>query len=233
MFKIVDRSRNISTPKAEEAFRTATTYLKRSDLARFIMEQFEKSRSKTVVKVEVYPNRGGGNSWEPPAWKKGELGGTVFWEASRTEAGYQQFGSAAMALMHELGHAYQYLSEKKRMRDILKPKLSALSPALKRKIGSGDDFLNKIELTNTQAIELTVANEINKEIIFARGPRYKWLEPIREHYLKEGRPATKRLPNKDEITHYLTQLRQEHRSPTPVFQAAIFDPRASHYLTLM
>lgn len=233
MFTIVDRSRNARTQKAEKTFITASNYLKLSDLARFIMEQFEKSRSKTVVKVEVYPNRGGGNSWEPPAWKKGELGGTVFWEASRTEEGYREFGSAAMALMHELGHAYQYLSEKKRMREILKPKLSALFPKLKRKIGSGDDFLNNIELTNTQAIELTVANEINKEIVFARGPRYKWLEPIREQYLKEGKPATKRPPNKDEIRQYLTQLRQEHRSPTPVFQAAIFNPAASHFLTLM
>jgi len=233
MFDVIDRTRNAKTPKSKAAFEKAIKYLKLSDLARFIIEQFEDSSSTTVVKVEVPPNRGGGNSWDPPAWKRGDLGGTVWWQASRTPIGYTRFGSAAMALMHELGHAYQYLSEKKRVRDIIKPKLAAISSRVRRRVAGSENFLENLELTNTQAIELTVAHEINKQLVFARGPKYRWLEPVRELYQKGGIQVEKTPPKPEQIKEYVAQLRKERRSPPPIFKPVKYNPETSEYLTLI
>ena len=232
MFDVIDRTRNIKTRKAEEVFEKAIKYLKLSDFARFIIEQFEDSSSTTVVQVEVPPNRGG-NSWDPPAWKRGDLGGTVWWQAWRTEIEYQQFGSAAMALMHELGHAYQYLSEKKRVKDIIKPKLAAISSRVRRRVARSANFLDNLELTNTQAIELTVAHEINKELVFARGPKYQWLEPVRELYQEGGIQVEKTAPTPEQIKEYVAQLRKERRSPPPIFKPTKYDPKTSNYLTFI
>jgi hypothetical protein len=233
MLDVIDRTRNVKTAGSKEAFEKAIKYLKLSDLARFIIKQFEDSSSTTVVKVEVPPNRGGGNSWDPPAWKRGDLGGTVWWQASRTEIDYTRFGSAAMALMHELGHAYQYLSEKKRVKDIIKPKLAAIFPRVRRRVAGSANFLDNLELTNTQAIELTVAHEINKELVFARGPKYQWLEPVRELYQDRGIQVKKTAPTPEQIKEYVTQLRKERRSPPPIFKPIKYNPKTSNYLTLI
>ena len=225
MFEIIAKNRGFDKKASEEAsslFSTAVNYLRKSEFAQFIIDQLNDSKS--LIKIEAGPNLA--SEWNPSAFTMGNHAGSVDWCTQRkTIEEYQQYGSAALALMHELGHAYQYLSEKKRSKLII----------LSKKIFRIERWvLRKLEITNTQAVELTVAHEINKELIFMRGPNYKWLEPIRHKYLTDtGAPQAKSAITDGERKKYVAELRKEGRSPTPVFYKKGFHPKDVNFLTLV
>ena len=222
MFEVKDNYRPPNHEDAQKTFSIAIKYLRMSDLARLVIDQLAESKSRIVIEVDLQ----GTNLWDPSAFKIGNQAGIVRWNPRRrTLLEYQQYGSAALALMHELGHAYQYLSEKTRA------KLIVLSKEVLR---TDRWLLKNLELTNTQAIELTVAHEINKELVFMRGPGYQWLEPIRHQYMKDQRRAQeKRLITEDERKQYVAELRKERRSPPPTFHKKGFQPEDVYYLTLI
>lgn len=208
----------------EVAFRKAIRYLLLSDLARFIISELETHRSRIVFDIGTNPAASLTNSFEPASFRPGKKAGTVKWGCTRRdEQDFNQRGSCAIALMHELGHVFQYLGEKRRW------KVIQVSSWITDKW-----LLKHLEERNTKAVEWTVANEINRELIRLRGARYKWLEPIRESYRDaHGAMQAKRPPSPQEILQYVGQLRRANRPPVPASIPSDFDPSVCGFLYLV
>lgn len=175
---LVRHWRNIKNQEAVAAFKGAKDYLvQNSTFAADLIGDLESSDKAIEVLVNFNESTARQNAWEGPLFDSGGKGGTVHWNASRAkEAGK---ASAALGLMHELGHAYQFLSEKAGAKAVLKPILGFYR--LRPKVFDSDEFLDNFEETNVSAIELTVATEINGSLAKANAPA-EALEPTRTRY---------------------------------------------------
>lgn len=169
--------------EAKAKFDGAMGYLKEnSSFAKWIILQL-KCNSKTIdVLVNDGETFARDNSWAGPIFDFGTSGGTICWNASRPKEKGKR--SAAMGLMHELGHAYQFLSEKQGVKAVMKPRLFGRCYRTKRQDGivNSEEFIEKIEDTNVAAIELTVANEINAKLEQENASE-ELFEPTRDKYL--------------------------------------------------
>jgi alpha-glucuronidase len=163
-----------------ELFEQTLTYLRQSDLAAFIIDQLEESPAPINVEIGGHVQKNG--------YRPGEdLGGTIRWnpykrvhtkeeEGHRKSAGsYQKKLAAvpahlqdedsmagalspAMLLMHEMGHAYQRLSNDAEFRTMVQ---------------RGKKGVKEIENLNVNAIENTVAQELRDKGIL-EGVRWRY-----------------------------------------------------------
>ncbi len=183
----VSHWRNANNVKAQKDFDAAIGYLeKNSQFAAQLITDLRQS-SKTI-KILVNFNEGAEiNEWRGPKFDMGKSGGEVHWNSERKKVADKP--SAALGLMHELGHAYQFVSEKAGVDALLKPVLGRMyQTGTQSKICSnpssaeGKAFIEGMEDTNVAAIELTVATEINASLQ-KQGASADLMEPKRTSYL--------------------------------------------------
>ena len=142
---------------ARWCFNVATSYLRQSDMAGFIINQLQQATENITINVR----RDGRSEYTAPAMKGPALGGTINWNmrgrvgtidcaddrpaVQWIPQGGDRNGilSVAMCLLHEMGHAYQYLSNKEEFRALI-----------------DEDNVIEIENVNVNAIENTVALEL-------------------------------------------------------------------------
>ena len=150
----------LSDEIAQSCFDLAETYLRQSDLAGFLIDELKRIDEVLTINVEAGDPINNGNTWAPP---QDGSAGVVNWNIKRTllatekvadqpdATAFQKFlakftsdkqetMSPALLLMHEMGHACQYMSG-----------------------NEGDMFnatVNEIENINVNAIENTVAKEL-------------------------------------------------------------------------
>lgn len=163
MFLVIsDREKSLSAEAAKAEFDKAVEYLSsKSSLAKDILRDLNLSGKTIQIIVQ---SSGGANSWNP---SKQYSGGVVKWWPKRPKIAGQR--SAALGLMHELGHALQFCLDPAWVKGVIKGgrRGRALSP----------DAATKLDEPVIDAIECTVANEINASL---GGGDATQLEPIRE-----------------------------------------------------
>jgi hypothetical protein len=176
---LVRHWRNMQNDRAVQAFNDAVAYLtQHSQLAADLIGDLRGSDKAIEVLVSFDEPAARDNGWIGPVFDRGNSGGTVTWNAARAKALGKP--SAALGLMHELGHVHQFLSEKAGAKAILRPVFGRFY-RMRPEVFHSDEFLDKFEETNVAAIELMVANEINAALGNAAPEA---LEPTREHYRK-------------------------------------------------
>ena len=167
---------------AQWCFNVAESYLRQSDLAAFLIDELKSIPEVLTIRICADDPRNVGNTWTRP---EDDSAGTVRWNVKRTliatekvskqpdathfekflalfEPDKQESMSPALLLMHEMGHACQYMSgEKDEMFD--------------RRGKSKTEWRLDIENINVSAIENTVANEL-KEKGNLEGIRWDYLD---------------------------------------------------------
>ena len=150
-FVICARGYNYST--AEKKFHGALEYLRISDMAKFVVDSLEDAEEKITIVIAEDSE----NMYAHPKGKPGSSGGIIVWNPEsglrivNTKAYFwnkKQTISPFLALFHEMGHAYQYLSETE---GYLKFKKEQKEKKHERNI---------LEDTNVAALENTVALEL-------------------------------------------------------------------------
>jgi hypothetical protein len=178
--------------EAEQQFVKAMNFLKDySPLAKEIIEDLEDSGSNIKVVVNDDKNQNlktnkDFNGWRPPMIKFKKSGSLIQWWSAREKVNGKR--SAELGLMHEMGHALQFLSEHKQWKRAFQPKYKKLI------MYNGTDMEeSQIEDTVSISLERTVANEINEMLLEEKLARkisnadYELrLEPIRKAYRAEG-----------------------------------------------
>ena len=148
--------------QANWCYDVAKTYLEQSDLASFIIEELEAIDELLTIEVSTSSDDG----WAPPDDDDDDSAGTIEWNVTQTldvvdkkddrpdvnwtskiDADVVATISPALALIHELGHAMQFMTNKQAFRD----RLANLDD---------EDVLLDIENTNVNTIENTVALEL-------------------------------------------------------------------------
>jgi len=150
----------------KKLFSDALTYLKQSDIAEMIISELE--RTKTKITVEIDGNAAAKNGflvtkqnvpmvrWNPTymlqtgfdiARSKGNKGycGMVVQNLSG-------FLSPSLLLLHELGHAYQYLSETKEYKDQVAAMNAAISDEAEL-LGSREEAMLKLKKEGKLVLE--------------------------------------------------------------------------------
>jgi hypothetical protein len=167
--------------KAKSKFDTAIQYLKsNSSLAKMLLEELEGC-PKTIEVVIVSGD--GMNGWRGPKVLQSNSGGRVDWYPDRVKAAGNR--SAALALMHELGHAYQFLSNKDWLETVMKGRYGKLwrpwrGDAVADRM-KDPEIAAKIDDPNIELIETEVAKQLNTSNNAAEGSVA--FEPIRASYL--------------------------------------------------
>jgi hypothetical protein len=188
--------------RAQEAFDAAIEYLKQSELATFILQGFDEREDITVIVVvndSAVPHPAERttdfNQWAPQL-KAGtqeegseDYGDSIiqWWSGKKKKAGD---ASAALGLMHEIGHEVQFRTEYEQWKKVVKPTYKKKYGAaggvqidgFKMKGKAKKKFIANIEDTNVVALERAVANQINAALDTDDKTR---LEPIRKAYLDE------------------------------------------------
>ncbi|MDC7813062.1 MULTISPECIES: hypothetical protein [Pseudomonas] len=166
---------------AQKRFDDACRYLRQSDLANFLLDELIAVKEELTVEVTNSSAADKTDRWIPPAANSTTSAGRVVWnlksQVYAIEKQYKQpdlsnfqkflalFASdrverlsPALVLMHELGHACQFLTNKAEFRKQL-----------------ADKNILEVENINVNAIENTVAKELtaknNKE-----GLRWDYLD---------------------------------------------------------
>ncbi len=167
--------------QANAKFDEAILYLKlNSTLARMLLQELETC-SKTIEVVIVTAD--GQNGWYGPQILQSSSGGKVTWYPDRKkEVGNR---SAALALMHELGHAYQFLSHKDWLKNVMKGRYGKYwrpwrGNAVRDRMRN-PAIAAKIDDPNIEIIETEVAKQLNASNNAAVGSAE--YEPIRDSYL--------------------------------------------------
>ena len=173
---------NMDQETAQWCFNAAENYLKQSDLAAFLIEELKSVPEVLTINITADDPEQVGNTWAPPS---DDSAGTVTWNVKRTliatekeskkpdatsfetflalfKIDKQQSMSPALLLMHELGHACQYMSGVK-------------NEMFERRDKSDKEWKLDIENINVNAIENTVANEL-KEKGSLEGIRWNYLD---------------------------------------------------------
>ena len=167
--------------QARSKFNTAIQYLKsNSELAKMLIEELEVC-SKTIEVVIISGE--GGNGWRGPKMLQSNSGGMVTWYSDRQKAVGNR--SAALALMHELGHAYQFLSHKDWLETVMKGRYGKLwrpwrGDAVAERM-KDPVIAAKIDDPNIELIETEVAKQLNKSNNAVEGTAA--YEIIRQSYL--------------------------------------------------
>jgi hypothetical protein len=172
---------------AEAAYQNAVDYLRQSDLAKFLIGELEGISE--VLTINVYANNSASDAWNPPAGTATTEAGSITWNLTThvqtievksdnpALSGLTKFisyfkpnvvrsMSPALVLMHEMGHACQFMTDKAHFRS----RMSNLTNAVRL----------DIENINVNAIENTVANELNDKG-FKEGIRWDYLKTKSGH----------------------------------------------------
>ena len=140
-------SQTLSDYDAQLAYKTATAYLRQSDLANYLIDQLEKQHVKLSVEVSTDPALADKNS---------SNNGTIVWNLlssvppssdlphvaallSRIPAPQKPYITSQWALMHALALACQQLNNQLNFRDA-----DATWPWLDEKVLSADDIENGV-----------------------------------------------------------------------------------------
>lgn len=196
---------------AEEQFEKAINFLKNySPIAKEIIEDLEDCDSNIKVVVNDDKNQNSKdnkefNGWRPPMIRFKKSGSLIQWWSAREKVKGKR--SAAPGLMHEMGHALQFLSEHKQWKRAFQPKYGKLI------IYKGEHHMKESQIEDTVSVSLerTVANEIKATLLEERiaGEISKVdyelrMEPIRKAYREEGQkedflPGDLELPPKPKL----------------------------------
>jgi hypothetical protein len=146
---------------AKQKFNSAIQYLKSSsELAKMLIEELEGCPKTVEVIVR---NDDSGNDWRGPKMFQSNSGGTVHWYPDRVKT--KENLSAELALMHELGHAYQFLSHEDWFASLVKGRVGKfLLPwrfCLVKKRMEIPAIAQQFEDPNVQLIETEVAKQLN------------------------------------------------------------------------
>ena len=183
MFNVRHFREKLLDAKAKSKFDDAVDYLtQNSQFANWLILQLKCSGKAIEVLVSDGEPYARENSWAGPKFDLGNSGGTICWNASRPKEKGNR--SAAMGLMHELGHAYQFLSEKQGVKAVMKPRFfgRCYQTGKQQQVVRSAEFIENIEDTNVAAIEQTVATEINASLKQKNAPE-ELFEQVRESYI--------------------------------------------------
>ena len=194
---VIQAHHPVTDQEARWCVSVAENYLRQSDLASFLWDELQRVPETLTINVHHTGSKALSNSWAPPANGVLNSAGSITWNVNRTltatevvgdEPGlttWQKFLAAftpdkqalmspAILLMHEMGHAYQFLSDQ-----VVQEEGNSFRDRLElaSKRAEVEDYgpLLELENINVNAIENTVANELT-----AKGSP----EGIRWSYLK-------------------------------------------------
>ncbi len=190
---VIQAHHPVTDQEARWCVSVAENYLRQSDLASFLWNELQRVPETLTIHVHHAGSKVIGNTWAPPAVGAVNSAGNITWNVNRTltatevvgdEPGlttWQKFLAAftpdkqalmspAILLMHEMGHAYQFLSDQ-----VVQEQGNSFQNRLNQALAGNKTVLLDLENINVNAIENTVANELS-----AKGSP----EGIRWDYLK-------------------------------------------------
>jgi hypothetical protein len=175
---VIQAHHPVTAQEAQWCVDVAEHYLRQSDLAAFLWDELK--RVPEVLTINVHHAAPGviGNTWTPPALGVVGSAGSVTWNVNRTLTATevvsdkpglttfqkvlaaftpdkQQVMSPALLLMHEMGHAFQFLSDQ-----VVQEQGNSFRQRLTAVINGDKALRTEIENINVNAIENTVANEL-------------------------------------------------------------------------